>query len=438
MHKTKCNFKMETKLKRIATLSNEGEKVTFKWLIQQVTRENLISCFHKLDGKKALGIDGISKEEYGVNLEENISALVEKMKNMDYYPAPVRGVKIPKGDGKFRPLGISNIEDKIVQMMFAKILTAIYEPIFVEESFGFRPGRSCHDAIKSLHSYLSRKNYGVVIDVDLSNFFGTINHRKLIQLLEKKIKDRVFIRYIVRMLKAGVLNDGELTMSDDGTPQGSIVSPILSNIFAHYAIDIFIKDNGGKEGKLSSEHIHMVRYADDLVLCVKDKDAKIVLSRLKERLKRFSLEFNESKTTVVNFSKFFAGKEIEQGTFKYLGFTFYLGKARSGAIVVKIKTNKETFKRKLKAMTEWLRENRNKDRLASLWKTFTAKIRGHIQYYGVSHNFELVNKYVHESKNIFFKWINRRSQRKSFNWKKFDQYVKAFPLPKVKIAHRLF
>lgn len=437
MHKTKCNSKMETKLKRIAALSSESKNVTFKWLIQHITEENLISCFHKLDGAKALGIDGVSKEEYGVNLEENIRALIERMKNMDYYPAPVRGIKIPKGDGKFRPLGISNIEDKIVQMMFAKILNAIYEPVFVEESFGFRPGRSCHGAIQNLHSYLSTKNYGAIIDVDLSNFFGTINHRKLIQLLEKKIKDKVFICYIVRMLKAGVLSDGELTLSDDGTPQGSIVSPVLSNIFAHYAIDIFIKENGGKD-KLSSDNIHMVRYADDLVLCVKTRDAEKVLNKLKERLKRFSLELNESKTTVVNFSRAFAAKGIDQGAFKFLGFTFYLGAARNGEIIVKIKTNKETYKRKLKAMTEWLRENRNKDRLASLWKTFSSKIRGHIQYYGVSHNFESVRKYVHESKKIFFKWINRRSQRKSFNWKKFDLYMKAFPLPNVRIAHRLF
>jgi group II intron reverse transcriptase/maturase len=426
---------METKLKRIATLSSEGEHVTFKWLIQQVTEENLISCFHELDGKKAMGIDGISKDEYGVNLEENIRALVAKMKSMDYQPAPVRETKIPKGDGKFRALGISNIEDKIVQMMFAKILTAIYEPMFVPESFGFRPGKSCHDAIKNLHEYLSKKNYGVVIDVDLSNFFGSINHRKLIQILEIKIKDKVFIRYIVRMLKAGVLSDGELVMSDDGTPQGSIVSPILANVFAHYAIDRFIRDNASE---LSSDHIHMVRYADDLVLCVRHKDAEKVLTKLKERLERFSLELNEGKTSVVNFSKVFAAKGIEQGKFKYLGFTFYLGKARNGAIVVKLKTNKETFKRKLKAMTEWCKENRNKFRLAKLWKTFSSKIRGHIQYYGVSHNFESMKMYVFEAKRIFFKWINRRSQKKSFNWKKFDQYVEAFPLPKIKIAHRLF
>jgi len=426
---------MEMKLKRITELSNEGEHVTFKWLIQQVTEENLISCFHALDGKKALGIDGISKDEYGANLTENIKSLVARMKNMDYFPAPVRETKIPKGDGKFRPLGISNIEDKIVQMMFAKILTAIYEPIFVPESFGFRPGRSCHDAIKNLHGYLSKKNYGVVIDVDLSNFFGTINHRKLIQVLEMKIKDRVFIRYLVRMLKAGVLSDGELTMSDDGTPQGSIVSPILANIFAHYAIDRFIKQN---EKSLTADHIHMVRYADDLVLCVRHQDAERILGALRKRLERFSLKLNEEKTTVVNFSSGMANKGLEQGNFKYLGFTIYLSKSRKGKMIVKIKTNKTTFTRKLRAMTEWCKENRSIYRLSKLWKIFASKIRGHIQYYGVSHNAKSVSNYVYEAKRIFFKWMNRRSQSKSFDWKRFTQFEKAFPLPKVKIVHRLF
>jgi len=426
---------MEMKLKRIAELSSEGEHVTFKWLIQQVAEENLISCFHALDGKKALGIDGISKDEYGANLTENIKSLVARMKNMDYFPAPVRETKIPKGDGKFRPLGISNIEDKIVQMMFAKILTAIYEPIFVQESFGFRPGRSCHDAIKNLHGYLNKKNYGAVIDVDLSNFFGTINHRKLIQVLEMKIKDRVFIRYIVRMLKAGVLSDGELKMSDDGTPQGSIVSPILANIFAHYAIDRFIKQN---EKSLTADHIHMVRYADDLVLCVRYQDAERILDALKKRLERFSLKLNEEKTTVVNFSRGMANKGLKQGNFKYLGFTIYLGKSRSGKMIVKIKTNKNTLNRKLKAVTQWCKENRSAYRLSKLWKIFILKIRGHIQYYGVSHNFESVSNFVHEARRIFFKWINRRSQKKSFDWNRFVQFEKAFPLPQAKIVHRLF
>jgi len=199
---------METGLMRIERLSKENQEMKFKWLIQHFTKDNLTKCFHELGRKKAVGIDGKSKDEYGKNLEENIEFLIERMKGLKYYPAPVREVKIPKGNGKFRPLGISNIEDKIVQSMFAKVLNAIYEPLFSDSSYGFRPGRSCHNAIRDIHKYVSKLRYGVVIDVDLSNFFGTIDHRKLIQILEIKIKDKTFIRYIVRMLRSGILTDG--------------------------------------------------------------------------------------------------------------------------------------------------------------------------------------------------------------------------------------
>jgi group II intron reverse transcriptase/maturase len=420
---------------RIKKLSSENPKMEFKWLIQHFTKENLICCFHALDGKKAVGIDGRDKDDYAQNLEENVERLVAKMKKMSYYPAPVREVKIPKSDGKLRPLGISTIEDKMVQSLFEKILSAIYEPLFVDESYGFREGRSCHDAIKDAFNHLSETYGRTVIDVDLSNFFGTINHRKLIMLLEMKIKDPIFIRYIVRMLKAGILTEGELKVGDDGTPQGSIASPVLANIFLHHAIDIWVRD---RVFPVVDGKIHMVRYADDIVLVVDSKDAARVMVGLKKRLERFSLALNESKTKVISFCRRDLKKGLQQGVFKFLGFTFYFGKSRKGKWIVKIKTAKKTYATKLRDITSWCRECRNKHRLAYLWKIFQSKIRGHIQYYGVSHNGEMVEKFVYAGTRIFFKWINRRSQRKSFNWDQFNAYMKLFPLPKTKIVHRLF
>lgn len=431
---TKCNPTMETKLKRIMELSNENHKMKFKWLIQHFNKENLISCFHALDGKKAVGIDGITKDEYGKNLEKNIDCLIQRMKNLKYYPAPVRGVKIPKGNGKYRPLGISNIEDKIVQMMFSKILEAIYEPLFMGQSYGFRPKRSCHDAIKDVYTYLNRKNYGSVIDLDLRNYFGTIDHRKLIQLLEMKIDDRTFIRYIVRMLKAGVLTNGELKKGDEGTPQGSIVSPILANIFAHYAIDIFLKDLAFK----TRSEIYFVRYCDDIIVYSNKKNAEKVLSELRKRLERFSLELNEDKTVIVNFSKEYFRKGNKQGTFNFLGFTFYLGLSRKNRVTVKIKTISKTLTRKLKEITIWCKLNRSRYRLKFLWNIFKSKIRGHIEYYGISHNFRSVSNFIFNARRIFFKWINKRSQKKSFDWKKFESFENLFPLPKAKIVHKFF
>jgi group II intron reverse transcriptase/maturase len=426
---------LETKLQRIEVASAKDHSMEFKWLIQMCTIENLIKCFKELDGTKAVGIDGVTKEDYAVNLDENIRSLVERMKSMAYFPEPVRGVKIPKANGKFRPLGISNIEDKIVQSLFAKILNAIYEPIFLDNSYGFRRNRDCHDAIYNLRTHLNETSNCTVIDVDLSNFFGTINHRKLIQLLEMKIKDKIFIRYIVRMLRSGVLANGELTISDEGTPQGSIVSPILANIFAHYCLDRWLHKMVKPR---TSGQMHFVRYADDLVICADNKDIPRITKSLEGRLKRFSLQMNAEKTKIVNFNRQGMMLGQKQGSFDFLGFTFYIGKTLKSKIVVKLKTSKKTLNAKLKVFTDWCRTNRNCIKLSKFWELVRAKVRGHIQYYGVSFNAEMLEQYRRKIESISFKWLNRRSHRKSYNWIEFTKFLRLFPLPPTKIHHKLY
>ena len=428
----------KTKLNRITWLSKQDPNKKFECLMHLFNCESLVDCFHKLDKKKAVGIDEIDKATYGLNLEENIKELIRQMKNMTYRPGPVREALIPKEGkpGATRPLGISNFEDKTVQKMMQQTLESIYEPLFLECSYGFRPGKGCHDAIKALHKHLFKNNTQVVIDIDLKNFFGTIDQTLLTDLLEMKIKDSKLIRYIKRMFKAGVLSEGEMTMSEEGVVQGSACSPILSNIFAHYAIDIWIKEMVIPNCKGT---ISLFRYADDAVICCQNKtDATRIKEALTKRLEKFNLQLNEEKTKLVSFDKEAARQGIKQETFDFLGFTFYLGKSRSGRIIPKLMTKAKTIRTKLNRVTEWIKKERNKLRLKVLWKTFQSKIRGHIQYYGVSFNIDKVEQFIYMATKIVFKWLNRRSQRTSFTWEKFNKFIELYPLPKIEIKQRLF
>lgn len=427
-----------TKLNRITWLSAQDFQKEFHCLMHLFNEESLTGCFHELDAKKAVGIDGINKAMYGKDLVNNIKDLTSKMKNMAYRPAPVKEVLIPKEGkhGATRPLGISNLEDKIVQCMMQKVLESIYEPLFLECSFGFRPGKSCHDAIKALTNHLYKNDIQTVIDIDLKNFFGTIDHELMKQILETKIKDTRFMRYISRMFKAGVLAEGELTISEEGVPQGSICSPILANVFAHYTLDLWIKDMVKPNCK---GNIELFRYADDAIICCQyEKDARRIKDALGKRLEKFKLQLNEEKTKLVSFNKVAMAQGIEQGTFDFLGFTFYLGKSKTGRLIPKLKTRSRTLRSKLKKVALWFKEIKDKKPLKVIWKTFCAKIRGHIQYYGVSHNFDEIEKFFRESRRIAYKWLNRRSQRKSFNWEKFSLFIDRNPLPKVRIVHKLF
>jgi group II intron reverse transcriptase/maturase len=434
---TKSTNSMATKLNKIMELSNKCPEMHFKWLMPHFKKEALISCFHELDGKKSVGIDGITKEEYGKNLEDNIDGLIEKMKSMSYRPQAVKEVLIPKEGkkGATRPLGISAFEDKIVQLLMAKILGAIYEPIFKECSYGFRPGKSCHTAVKALFNHLGNRYNEIVIDVDLKNFFSKIQHDKLIEFLRIKIKDDRFIRYISRILKAEIFKEGRFETSDEGSPQGNIASPILSNIYAHYVIDAWIEDI---VPKYTRKETKCFRYADDVVICCYYRsDSEKVIKALKKRLNKFGLELNAEKTKVVKFNKRqFAA--VKQGTFDYLGFTFYVRKSRKGIIHVAIKTSRKRFYSKLRRVKLWCKMHKDKGKLRQLWDIFNSKLNGHIRYYGVSLNSDRVGSFIHQAMGIFFKWMNRRSQRKSMTWEQFDMFRRSFPPAKAAIHHQLF
>lgn len=428
----------DTVLAEIAYLSAQNPAQVFHSLMHHINVGSLRRCFNKLDGKKAVGVDGVSKAEYGENLQANLEDLIGRMKRMGYRPQAVRQVLIPKEGkpGATRPLGIGCFEDKLVQGRVHELLESIYEPLFLDWSYGFRPGRSCHDAIKDLRNHLYSEEVEVVIDVDLANFFGTIDHGILIELLSRKIKDSKFMRYISRMLKAGILAEGEMTVSDEGVPQGSLCSPICSNIVAHHVIDEWIE---GTVKPLMKGTVKAFRYADDLVICCRYKeDAVRVRKALGKRLEKYKLKLNEEKTKMVNFSKRKTQQGIKQDAFDFLGFTFYLGRSVQGRTIPKLKTCGKRYRSKLNKVKDWAQKIRNQETLGTIWKTFCAKLRGHVQYYGVSFNSKAVANFLREAGKILFKWLNRRSQRKSFDWNKFKLFQKKHPLPEAKIIHKLF
>lgn len=434
MGTTEPQYETETTLRRIAFLSARDPDKQYTSLIHHFNEGSLKECFNSLDGRKAIGVDGIDKGRYGLNLDSNLADLIARMKRMAYRPGPVRRVLIPKEGkpGAKRSLGISNLEDKIVQKMMQRVLESIYEPLFLDCSYGFRTGRGCHDAIMALQNHLHQREVQTIIDIDLANYFDSIDHRLLETRLREKIKDEKFMRYIIRMFKAGVLTEGELKVSDEGVGQGTICSPVLSNIFAHYVIDEWIEKD--VKPRCAGE-VRLFRYCDDGVICCHlDSDAKRVREALGKRLARFKLALNEEKTKLVDFRK----KVGKTGAFDFLGFTFYLGRSRKGVIIPKLKTVGKRMTSKLNRVDEWARMVRSNLDLKEIWKRFCLKLRGHINYYGVSHNLRQVSVFVFHAVRILFKWLNRRSQRKSFTWKSFKLYIQANPLPIIKVYHSLF
>lgn len=411
-------------------ISNSQEK--FNALMHHFSEENLRECFEGLDGKKAVGTDGISKAEYGLNLGENLRRLVESLKEMSYRPKPVKQVEIQKEDGSLRKLGISSTEDKIIQDMTRRVLEAIYEPVFMETSYGFRPGRDCHDALRKLDNELMTKPVNWIVDMDISKFFDTIPHDQILNVLSERISDKRFLRLITRQLKSGISLSSK-GHEEVGTVQGSIVSPVIGNIYLDKVLDKWFE--GVLKGYFRG-YCELIRYADDAIaLFQNEEDAVKFMKVLPLRLAKYGLKLNVTKTEIIRFGK--THKE-KQESFDFLGFTHYWGKSKSGKTRLKRKTSKKRLKRSIVITEHWIKQNRNMLPLKELWELTCSKLRGHYNYYGISDNGPSLVKYLYEVKKRLFKWLNKRSQRSSFTWEGFDKYLQRHPLPKPKIRISMF
>jgi len=382
----------------------------------------------------------MDKEGYAENLEDNIGKLEISLQNMAYIPKPVRRVYIPKANGKKRPLGIPSIEDKIVQSSIVKILENIYEQDFIESSYGFRPKRSCHSALRDVERTIDKEKANYVVDADIKGFFDNISHEWMIKFLEHRIADKRMIRTINRILKAGVMEEGLFQERDEGTPQGGIISPLLANIYLHYVLDLWFEKRYSRN---CNGYTRLIRYADDFIVCFQYKiEAERFLEELKERLAKFDLEIEPTKTKIILFGRFARERMLIQEnrkpeTFDFLGFTHYCSTTRSGnASRIKRMTSSKKFRAKIREFKDWLKNSRTMP-TADLLSLACIKVKGHIAYYGVTDNIRKVSLFVYEIRGLLFKWLNRRGKRRTYNWDEFGGVMERIKFPRPRIVVNL-
>lgn len=432
---------MEAKLTQIAKRAKQDKKLKFTSLIHHVNEANLVKCYQELKRNKACGIDGQTVEVYGENLDANVKQLVKRLKVKAYRPKPVKRVYIPKaGKKEKRGLGIPSVEDKLVQIMLKKILERIYEADFLDVSYGFRPKLSCHDAVKALDKEVMKKPINYIVEVDIKGFFDNVNHNWLQRCLEERIADGNLICLVKRFLKAGYVEEGKEIATTVGTPQGGVISPLLANIYLHYVLDLWFEK---KVKPKAIGHIELIRYCDDFVVCCEsEKDAKSFLTILQTRLEKFGLEISKDKTKLLKFGrKVWKQAQKQKGkveTFNFLGFTHYCGKSRRGYFAMGHKTSKENLRRKLKETKEWLKKMRCQVKLKELWPILKSKLIGHYNYFGVSGNYHCLKQFYSMIFSLVFKWINRRSQKKSMSFEIYCNYLQYNPLPMPRICYALY
>jgi len=425
---------MSTNLIRIGEKARKEPNPVFTTLHHHVTdMDNLRACCDALPADKAKGVDGVSKEQYGKDLVQNLEDLSGRLKDMRYRPDPKRRSYVPKpGSAKGRPLGISSFEDKPVELSVKRVLEPIYEQVFEDSSYGHRPDHSPHDCLDDLGRTIQQKRVSYVVEADIRSFFDKVNHEWMLKFLEHRIGDPRILRLISRMLKAGIMEDGLVRASEEGTPQGSILSPLLSNIYLHYTLDLWFSRRFKKRCRGEAYYF---RFADDFLACFQyETEAVAFREQLEDRLQGFSLELALEKTRCIEFGRYAREHARKKGQkpqeFTFLGFTHYCGKTRKGFFKVKRRTSRKKFGLSLNKFSDWARKSRSRLTKGQMLRNAGIRVAGHLNCCAVTDNSERCNSCVYHAAQTLFKWINRKSQRPSCTWEGFRQALNYVGWPK--------
>ena len=420
-----------TKLECIGKRARLQKDTIFNNIGHALDLDLLRECYQELDGKKAIGIDKVKKEAYGKRLEDNLQDLLARIRRHAYKPQASRLVEIPKEDGSTRPLAISCFEDKIVQMAATKLLTAIYEPLFLPCSYGYREGVNGHEALRALMKYSNQFRKGATLEIDLRKYFNTISHEKLLEILGRKITDKRFLKLIAKLMRSPMLVNGKAELSRLGCPQGSIISPILSNIYLHYVVDSWFEE-------ISISHLSgktaMVRFADDMVfLFQRSEDADRFYKVLPKRLEKYGLQLHADKSSLLKSGSKEASEAEERGerlqTYTFLGFVCYWGKSRDGKRWrLKFKSRGDRFTTKLRGLREYLKKSLSQDTKATVMRIKQVVV-GWVNYHAISDNQRRVNSFLKESKKALLNWINRKGGKRRMNWVMFNKLLEETKYP---------
>jgi group II intron reverse transcriptase/maturase len=432
--------RMGTGLERISEMATQNPRLVFTSLYHLINVELLAQCHKEMNGSKATGVDRVTKDEYEVNLEVNLSDLVARLRRKQYQPQPSLRVYVPKANGKMRPLGIAAYEDKLVQDALGRVLSAVFEPRLHNSMHGFRPNRNCHTALRSLNVLIEKGKTSYIVDADIKGYFNSMDHEIIQELVKFRLADPNILWLIKKTLTAGVQEEGKWRPTTKGSEQGNLTSPIIANIYMNYALalwfdKIYKPTCRGESG--------LIIYADDFVATFQYKeDAERFLKEVEVRFNRYCLELEPDKTRMIEFGRFTEGNRKKKGqgkpdTFDFLGFTHYCAKSQTGYFRVKRKTARKKLKLRIMEMNDWLKNNRLLP-VSEMVKAVNLKLQGHYNYYGITDNIANISSFRHTTIRLLFKWLNQRSQGKSYTWQGFSDLLKIFPVAQARIKLSIY